>query len=73
MKIKTATKLGLIGAIIAIVNIVISFVFQIVTNGMSYEEYKQILNVYLIVNYLFSLLSSSTLAIFFYVLYKNQK
>lgn len=69
MKIKSATLLGLIGAIISIVLYVFFFLLNIEAIKLDYEIYTAV-NV---VSNLCQLFSAFTLAIFFYVLHKNQK
>lgn len=75
MKIKSATLLGMIGAIISIV----LYVFYLLLNlevitlnpgEMDSEVYYKVVNV---VTNLCSIFSFFTFATFFYVLHKNQK
>ena len=66
MKLKTATLLGLIGAIISIC---CTFFYVLLNFGVGYELFHKI-------NWLFqicNLFSGISLAIFFFTLYKNQK
>lgn len=69
MKIKSATLLGMIGAIISIVLYVFFFLLNIEAIKLDYEIYTAV-NV---ISNLCQLFSAFTLAIFFYVLHKNQK
>ena len=68
MKIKSATLLGLIGAIISIA----LYVFSLLQNTGAISMYIDY-NVVIVIYNLCSIFSSLTLAIFFYILYKNQK
>lgn len=68
MKIKTATKLGMIGAIISFI---ISMFYFLVNAGLyqiidNFAPIRQIIN-------LLDFFSGLTLFLFFYTLYKNQK
>ncbi|MBF1522596.1 MAG: hypothetical protein HXN95_11370 [Prevotella salivae] len=72
MKIKSATLLGMIGAIISIALYVFFFLLNIkaikLVQGMDY-----VYTAVNVVSNLCQLFSAFTLAIFFYVLHKNQK
>ncbi len=78
MKIKSATQLGMIGAI---VTIVLTFVYlllnleviKLVPEDMDYDESQRIYTTFNVICNLCNLFSAFTLAIFFYVLHKNQK
>lgn len=78
MNIKSATKFGLVGAIINI--IIFAFfillnaeIITLVDESWDYEKQNQVNKTfYSIVNAL-QMLSSLSLAVFFYVLCKNQK
>ena len=65
MKIKTATLLGMIGAI---VSICVTLFYLLVNSGI--VEYVPAIS---IVTNIISIFTSGTLVIFFYTLYKNQK
>lgn len=78
MKIKTATLLGMIGAIISLCQ----FLFHLLLNSKAISlvneewDYEKREQVYLALNVTHSILSAFsalTLMMFFYVLYKNQK
>lgn len=78
MKIKTATRLGMIGAIISIVLTFIYLlinldVIKLVPEDMDYDKSEQIYKVFNVICNLCSIFSAFTLATFFYVLHKNQK
>ena len=78
MKIKSATLLGLIGAIISIALGVFYILLNteaitLVPEDMDYKKSQEIYKVVNVVTNLCSIFSSFTLAIFFYVLHKNQK
>lgn len=78
MKIKSATLLGLIGAIVSIALGVFYILLNteaitLVPEDMDYEQSEQIYKVVNVVINLCTIFSSFTLAIFFYVLHKNQK
>ena len=78
MKIKTATFLGMIGAIISIVLYLLyillnSEVITLIPEDMDYEESEHIYTVFNLIINSCSMFSALTLAIFFYVLHKNQK
>lgn len=68
MKIKSATLLGLIGAIISIA----LYIFSLLQNTGAISMYIDY-NVVIVIYNLCSIFSSLTLAIFFYILHKNQK
>lgn len=68
MKIKSATLLGLIGAIISIA----LYIFSLLQNTGAISMYIDY-NVVNVIYILCSIFSSLTLAIFFYILHKNQK
>ena len=65
MKIKTATLLGMIGAI---VSICVTLFYLLLNSDVI--EYAPAIS---IITNIISIFSSSTLVIFFYTLYKNQK
>lgn len=78
MKIKSATQLGMIGAIISIALYVFFFLLNIeaiklVPEDMDYEQSQKIYTAVNVVSNLCQIFSAFTLAIFFYVLHKNQK
>ncbi len=78
MKIKSATLLGMIGAIISIA-IYVFFILvnieaiKLVPEEMDYEQSQKIYMAVNVVTNLCQVFSACTLAIFFYVLHKNQK
>lgn len=65
MKIKTATLLGMIGAILSIC---ITFFFMLLNAGVF--DYAPVMS---IIGNIISIISSGTMVLFFYTLYKNQK
>lgn len=65
MKIKTATLLGMIGAI---VSICVTLFYLLLNSGVI--DYAPAIS---IVTNIISIFSSGTLVVFFYTLYKNQK
>lgn len=78
MKIKSATQLGMIGAIISMASCIFFFLLNIeaiklVPEDMDYEQSQKIYTAVNVVSNLCQLFSAFTLAIFFYVLHKNQK
>lgn len=78
MNIKSATKFGLIGAVIAIVTYIVFIlhnteVISLVNEDWDYEKQNQVYKAYNIVMNLLRLISAISLATFFYVLNKNQK
>lgn len=78
MKIKSATLLGMIGAVISIALYFFFFLLNIeaiklVPEDMDYEQSQKIYMVVNVVSNLCQIFSAFTLAIFFYVLHKNQK
>lgn len=78
MNIKSATKFGLIGAVITIVIYIVLILLNIevvslVNEDWDYETREQVYKAYNIVMNLLSLISAISLATFFYVLNKNQK
>ena len=78
MKIKSATLLGMIGAIISLALYVFFFLLNIeaitlISEEMDYEKSQQIYKVLNVASNLCQILSALTLVIFFYVLHKNQK
>ena len=78
MKIKSATLLGMIGAIVTILLTIFYLllnleVIKLVPEDMDYEKSQQIYTAFNVITNLCSLFSAFTLAIFFYVLHKNQK
>ncbi len=70
MSIKKATYLGFIGAIVSIVLFVIYILLNLEIINVSSSQGYMIINV---ISNICNAFSSSTLAIFFYVLHKNQK
>lgn len=78
MKIKTATLLGMIGAIVwmvlTIFYILLNFeVIKLVPEGVDYETSNKIYLTFNFISNLSTLFSAFTLALFFYVFHKNQK
>ena len=78
MNIKTATLLGMVGAIISIVLnffyvLLNTEVIKLGPEDLGYERTEQIVRFVNVFSNLCSLFSAFTLALFFYVLYKNQK
>ena len=78
MNIKTATKIGLVGAIFTIITYVIFIllnteVISLVDENWDYEKTKQFYNTFNVFMNLLGLASACSLATFFYVLLKNQK
>lgn len=78
MNIKSATKFGLIGAVITIVTYIVFIllnteVISLVNEDWNYEKQNQVYKAYNIVMNLLGLISAISLATFFYVLNKNQK
>lgn len=78
MSIKTATKFGMIGAIITIITYVIYILLNtetisLVDKDWDYEKRNQVYETFNIIMNLCGLFSASSLATFFYVLHKNQK
>lgn len=78
MKIKSATLLGMIGAIITIALTIFYLLLnleaiKLVPEDMDYEQSQKIYTTVNVVINLCQLFSAFTLAIFFYVLHKNQK
>lgn len=65
MKIKTATLLGMIGAI---VSICVTLFYLLLNSGV----FEYIPAISIVTNFI-SIFSNGTLVIFFYTLYKNQK
>ena len=78
MKIKTATLLGMIGAIISLCQYLFylllnSKAISLVNEDWDYEKKEQVYLAFNVTNNILSAFSSLTLMMFFYVLYKNQK
>ena len=78
MSIKTATKLGLVGASLTIITSIISLLvstglISLVNEDWDYEKIHQVYMIYQVVMNICYLFSVSTLATFFYILHKNQK
>ena len=78
MNIKSATKFGLIGAVITIVTYIVFIllnteVISLVNEDWNYEKQNQVYKEYNIVMNLLGWISAISLATFFYVLNKNQK
>lgn len=78
MRIKTATRLGLIGAIINIAVIVfhILLTLDVINLGNAEDDLEKYIRINTIASailYLCSLFSAFSLAVFFYTLHKNQK
>ena len=65
MKLKTITLLGMIAAILSAC---MTFFFILINSGV--VEYSPSIS---IISNLISIFSSTTIALFFYTLYKNQK
>ncbi len=78
MKIKTATLLGMIGAIISLCQYLFylllnSKAISLVNEDWDYEKKEQVYLAVNVTNDILSAFSALTLMMFFYVLYKNQK
>jgi len=78
MKIKTATLLGMIGAIISLCQYLFylllnSKAISLVNEDWDYEKKEQVYLAFNVTNNILSAFSALTLMMFFYVLYKNQK
>lgn len=78
MSIKTATKFGMIGAIITIFTYIIYILLNtetisLIDENWDYEKRNQVYEMFNVIMNLCGLFSASSLATFFYVLHKNQK
>ena len=78
MNIKSATKLGFIGTIVTIITCIIVLllnteVISLVNDDWDYDKREQVMTIFNATMNLCGIFSASSLATFFYVLYKNQK
>ena len=77
MNIKNATKIGMIGAVLATISYLICFLVSVDVISLNYyddwDKHMLVNKIFAVSNNLIQLLSGLSFATFFYVLFKNQK